>query len=124
MTDIEKIAQSLRRSIEKSGNSTASIQELERTLTKWGKKELVLPVLRKLQFYFESQRSSNQIRIEAPFVLSQESLDNIAIKITGTNDTEITQIHKSELLAGFRAVHKGTLYDASAQRYINELKKL
>lgn len=124
MTDIEKIAQSLRRSIEKTGSSEASIKGLESILTKWGKSDLLLPVLQKLRFYFETQRASNQIRIETPFVLSQDSLDNIKIKIAGNSDAEVIQIHKSELLAGFRAVHKGTLYDASAQRYINELKKL
>ncbi|MEN9852190.1 MAG: hypothetical protein RI996_133 [Candidatus Parcubacteria bacterium] len=124
MTDIEKIAQSLRHSIEKSGSSKSSIERLENVLTKWGKKELVLPILQKLQFYFETQRASDQICIESPFVLSQESLSTIATKITSDTDVEITQIQKPELLAGFRAVHKGILYDASAQRYINELKKL
>lgn len=60
--------------------------------------------------------------IESPFNLSDSSIKKIK-RIVG-NDLAI---HKEEinpkLLAGFRARFRGTLYDASAKRIVDQLNK-
>jgi F0F1-type ATP synthase delta subunit len=125
MTDIEKLANVLYTRITTIGTTHDVVNISKKILEKYNKEKLLLPVLKKLQYKFTQDSNSEQIVIETPFVLSEAATQSISSRITGeAKSTKVKQIEKPELLAGFRAIHKGTLYDASARKYINELKKL
>jgi hypothetical protein len=58
--------------------------------------------------------------IETPFPLSSQSIDYIrTITRSGDDSHEIRIVE--DLLAGFKARHKGILYDASAKKIIKHL---
>ena len=64
----------------------------------------------------------DSIAIEAPFALSDDALKHIKQIVGGPTINHETTINK-DLLAGFKARWRGTLYDGSAERIIRQLTK-
>ena len=83
----------------------------------------LLPAVRDGVVELATHKSArNKIMIESPFVLSDDAITHIK-QLTG-NDTakhEVT-INKN-ILAGFKARFKGTLYDGSAERIMKQFIK-
>jgi F0F1-type ATP synthase delta subunit len=124
MRDINTLAKSLIARLERGDASATVIAETRHVLEKYVKQDLLLPVLSVVKKQLQQKQLYNTVIIETPFAVSETMMQDIAIKITGQKNVETIQIHKPELLAGFRAKYLGTIHDASARKHITQLQKL
>ena len=100
------------------------------TLQKYKLENLYKSVLMQIQQGLEKSGKENTLYIEAPYNLSLENIKKIEKivreKIVEQNvekNSQSVQVLDESLLAGWRAVHKGKVYDASAKSHITNLKK-
>ena len=63
---------------------------------------------------------NDSIIIESPFPLSDDSIKKIK-RIVGNDIAEHEVMINPQVLAGFKARFRGTLYDGSAERIIKQL---
>jgi F0F1-type ATP synthase delta subunit len=68
----------------------------------------------------EENTQKDAIHIESPFEINQPALQKIK-RIVGNDLAETEVVINKTILAGFKARHKGKLYDGSAERIIKQL---
>lgn len=98
-----------------------SVDDIVTTLTRYNLLGL-LPAITTKVIQMSSQKNKNEIiSIESPFMLSEDAIIHIK-KIIGSDISHEITINKN-ILAGFKARHKGKLYDGSAERIIRQFTK-
>ena len=101
-----------------------SVDELFAFLTAQNLTYLLPEILAELKKVKEANEKEEELAIETPFPLDEEALRAITALVIDKGEAPRTRVTENkELLFGFRAQHKGMLYDASAQRIIRELTK-
>jgi F0F1-type ATP synthase delta subunit len=97
-----------------------SVDVLVEVLRKYNLLQL-LPNIKKELLHLERYTKMNEsLIIESPFPLSSHAIEHIrSITKSGDSPHEIRIVE--DLLAGFKARHKGILYDASAKKIIKHL---
>lgn len=95
-----------------------SVDDVVAVLAKYKLLSVLPSVLSSIKQQARSTLSENMLRIETPYPLSEQSIS--AIKSITGGDAHTISINEA-LLAGFKARFKGKLYDASAQRVLEEL---
>lgn len=81
----------------------------------------LLPSIRTTLIQMSSQKNAgNQIMIESPFALSDEAVSRVK-RLIGNDLAPHEVVINKNILAGFKARFKGTLYDGSAERIIRQL---
>jgi F0F1-type ATP synthase delta subunit len=99
-----------------------SVEDVVTTLTTYNLLGLLPAVLDRVVEISSHKKANGVIAIEAPFTLSDEAIAHIK-KITGNSDVEHEVTINKNILAGFKARFRGTLYDGSAERIIKQLTK-
>ena len=80
----------------------------------------LLPEIKKSLMHVKRlEEDEKLVHIESPFPLTTASLAHIKKMIRADAPEKVTI--NTDLLAGFRATYKGTLYDGSAARIIKQL---
>lgn len=102
--------------------SNATLDDLEAVLSKYQLQSLLPQILQHLLRKQKMREQKNIVEIESPFTLSEESIQTIK-KIVNAEDKEHTVKINQELLAGFKAKHRDTMYDGSAKRIIDQFAK-
>ncbi len=125
MTDTEKLANRLVVQIKKGSDTKGVLEACKNILEKYGKSDLFPSVLDKILVDFKKENESETLVIDSPFELSDDTIKKIKNIVSPLDtDMDVKRNISPKLLAGFRARHKGTVYDASARQYIETLKKL
>lgn len=94
-------------------------EELSSVLKKY-KMSALLPEIKKILNVLERKdREGREMKIETPFPLGDEALLHLKKKVAGEDVHHRIVINKN-LLAGWKATHNNTLYDASAERIIKQ----
>lgn len=89
-------------------------------LTKY-KMLALLPTIRQSLVQLSKAKDGDEtIVIQSPFELSLDSVATIK-KIVGETEAKHRVIVNKNVLAGFKAKHKGIVYDGSAERIIKQL---
>lgn len=98
------------------------VDEVTKALSTYGLLSLLPNILNAVTRLTRDEKEQDTIRIESPFEIEESALARIK-RIVGNDmaPTEVT-INKN-LLAGFKARHKGMSYDGSAARIIKQLTK-
>ncbi|MEN9552152.1 MAG: synthase delta subunit [Candidatus Parcubacteria bacterium] len=91
-------------------------------LAKYNLQALLPSVAKHLLRLHNNEKSQSTVRIESPFPVSEASVSTIK-KMVGGEKEDHTIIITPELLAGFRAVYKNTMHDASAKRIVDAFTK-
>lgn len=98
----------------------ASLDEVISLLTKYNLLGL-LPFIKTSLTQMSLDVNKNEtIMIETPFELSEESIKKIKGIVGDQDAPHVVTINKN-VLAGFKAKHKGMMYDGSAERIIRQL---
>lgn len=113
MTLSRKLAQVI---VEKNVKVT-DVVELLRT---YNLLSLLPSVLKAVKQARNNEKAKDTIAIESPFALSEKSIARIK-RVVGNDIAEHSVSLNKELLSGFRARFREKLYDASAERIINQL---
>lgn len=96
-----------------------SAEELSSVLKKY-KMSALLPEIKKILTVLERKdKEGREMKIETPFPLGEEALLHLKKKVGGRGVNHRVVINKN-LLAGWKATHNNTLYDASAERIIKQ----
>lgn len=83
----------------------------------------LLPAIRDGVVEISTHKSArNKIMIESPFTLSDDAVTHIK-HITGNDMAKHEVTINKNILAGFKARFKGTLYDGSAERIMKQFTK-
>jgi F0F1-type ATP synthase delta subunit len=119
---LANILMSLSRTIaEYLETSNATSQDVEDVLIKYNLRALLPEILRVLVRKENMRAEKDMVAIESPFPLSEDSITAIK-KIANGEDKEHSIKINPNLLAGFKAKYKDTMYDASAERIINQFE--
>jgi F0F1-type ATP synthase delta subunit len=102
--------------------NSISVSVAEKILTKYNLRALLPEVVKHLLRLHYNQKSQSVVRIESPFPLNETSVSAVK-KMVGGEHEDHTIIITPELLAGFRAVYKNTMHDASAKRIVDAFIK-
>ena len=122
MINTQTIAKMLLIEVEKGTSLDVLLEKTKQTLTKYKLQAVYPSVLKAFEEQLLVLKKNQTLYVETPYSLDEEAILNIK-KITNTTTADIVQIHKPQLLAGFRAIVDGKVYDASASAYISELRK-
>lgn len=83
----------------------------------------LLPSIKKaVEQHRKAKAGNDAIFIESPFPLDDRALARIQ-RIAGNDLAPVVTSINQNLLAGFKARYRGTLYDGSAERIIKQLMK-
>ena len=97
-----------------------TVEELINVLTKYKMLALLPSVKKALSNLSLGEGMRSTIMIETPFPLSDQALEKVKTIAGERSAPHIVTINKN-VLAGFKARFKGTLYDGSAERIIKQL---
>lgn len=96
------------------------IEDVVASLKKYKLLSLLPSILRTIKQIHKGEETRDSLVIESPFPLQDIATKRVREIIGDTNAKEVVIINK-HLLAGFKARHKGRLYDGSAERIIRQL---
>jgi F0F1-type ATP synthase delta subunit len=97
-----------------------TLSQVVDVLTKY-KMLSLLPSVKQALIQVSSQSDTRDIiMIESPFPLSDDALKKVK-QIVGDGAAHHEVVINKNILAGFKARHKGILYDGSAERIIKQL---
>ncbi len=102
--------------------SQATSDDVALVLAKYNLQALLPEIYRFLVRKQQIQEGKDIVAIETPFPLSDTSITTIKAIAKGEHQKHSIKINPN-LLAGFKAKYKDTLYDASAERIINQFER-
>lgn len=97
-----------------------SVAQVEESLRSYNLLSLLPSIKKEAEQMLSAERASDAIAIESPFPLDERSLARIK-RIVGNDLAPTVTTTNPDILAGFKARYKGTLYDGSAERVIRQL---
>ena len=96
------------------------IADVEEALRSYKLLSLLPSIKKAVEQMYREEGSKESIAIESPFPLDEKALSRIR-RIAGNDLAPHTFTINKNLLAGFKARYRGTLYDGSAERIIRKL---
>lgn len=122
MNQTQHIARVALQNIEKGVALASVLQAIRDTLKKYKLENLYRGTLLQIKQGLEKSLRDKTLYVETPYELSAENIKKIESIVGDTDGRSVQKVDQS-LLAGFRAVYKGKVYDASAKSHITNLKK-
>jgi F0F1-type ATP synthase delta subunit len=98
------------------------VDDVVAMLTTYNLVGLLPAILERVKDLGVSTKSGNTLTIESPFPLTDAAITHIK-DMTGNSKVMHEVTINKNILAGFKARFKGTLYDGSAERIIRQLTK-
>ncbi len=111
------LSQSIAHSIVDKGVAVTRVTEV---LQKYNLLSLLPEIRKSVTKLMSREQESGSVYIETPFPLSQDALSTIK-EISNSSEAPHTVVINKNILAGFTARYKNTLYDGSAERIIKQL---
>lgn len=108
-----------------AGKSTNQVLlKTKEILDKYKLQVLYPSILKKVKLALLAKKKQETFVIESAFALDETLVPGILRSVGLKDNTPVTVSQKAELLAGWRAMHEGYVYDASALRHIQKLRKI
>lgn len=96
------------------------VEDVEKTLRTYNLLSLLPSIKKEVGQLMRAEQETNAIAIESPFPLDSTALGRIK-RIVGNDLAPHTVTINKDVLAGFKARYKGTLYDGSAEKLLRQL---
>ncbi len=97
------------------------VEDVEKTLRTYNLLSLLPSIKKEVEQCMRAEQETNVIAVESPFPLDHAALGRVK-RIVGNDLAPHTVTINKDVLAGFKARYKGTLYDGSAERIIKQLQ--
>jgi F0F1-type ATP synthase delta subunit len=124
MIQSKKLARFAFSCLKKGDSSEKVLRAVKDVLIQNKQESLYGSFLKNLQKLVEKQNQYETFFIESPFPLSAEMQNTVIRSVTDESVSSVLHKENKDLLLGFRALYKGTIFDGSAKKYITNLKKL
>jgi F0F1-type ATP synthase delta subunit len=99
-------------------------QAVKDVLIAYKQESLYTSFLKNFKKLLERQNEFETFFIESPYPLHPETQARVIKAITNDPNPSVVYKENKDLLLGFRASYRGQVFDASAKKYITNLKKL